>query len=116
MSKPIPIKIMKPAGTPQDDLLNCYFVPNGSGEYNFHDPDHKEKAKDKKKGESFSFDRKGNKWTLSIDPSSTDDLVTGTWSLGLKHIKGHDDFADDQTYTAQAEIHVDKKEAASANA
>ena len=116
MSKPIPIKIVKPAGTPQDDLVNCYFVPKGSGKYNFHDQDHIEKAKDKKNGESFTFNLKGSKWTLSIDPGSTDEVVTGTWSLGLKHIKGDDDFADDQTYTAQAEVHVDKKEAASANA
>ena len=114
MADPIFIKSVNPSGSPQDDLVGCYFIPKGGGKYNFHVQDHTEKAKDREKGKSFSFSDKGSKWTLSIDKSSTDTVVNGTWGLGLTHLRPGSGDGDDPTYHAQAGTTPDKPKAASA--
>lgn len=122
--KKIPIETVKGGGI-GDDLLESYFKFK-DGKYKYFDKDNSEKSPSGgiAAGGSFSFqldEVTGIQWTLTIDPSSTANLVTGEWSeVPIPPPPGWSGglTADpDQTFTAQSSgIEEDSDSAASATA
>lgn len=87
-----------------DDLLFCYFKLQPDDTYNFHDRDHKVKARDITFDVPFKFklhDDQETEWTLTVSPVSDDpagEKLGGTW---LKS-PSSDPSLEDGTYQAQA--------------
>lgn len=95
-----------------DDLKGCYYKPKNGGTFDFCDKDGKVKARDLKKGSTFSFDLDGVpgvEWTLTVN-EITDLTVNGTWSDGPKEVG-----EPDGTYQGQAGGGADAESAASAS-
>ncbi len=111
MSDKLFIQKVTPTPSTGDDLLKTYFKYK-SGKYDFHDKDDKLKGKDLAKGSSFDFRLDGVPgiiWTLYIDTSSTDKVVTGSW---YHHAGLGEGASGDQTYQAQAGTPVREEEGA----
>lgn len=68
-------------------LVECYFVPKNDNKYDFFDKEHKEKKRDVKIGEPFSFDLDLHHYTLTLDPDpdpARPEGYSGTWSTGTE--------------------------------
>jgi hypothetical protein len=112
------------------DLLESYFTYK-DGKYKFFDKDNREKSPrgGVAKGGDFAFhldELPSIEWILTIDTTSTENLVTGNWYEAPHRVKDGLPVNDrrpvkppegDQTYTAQSSgVEEHKKNAVSAKA